>query len=81
MTQTLVTDVDELHTQVVTAVAALEGTDPLELPPLFDAIDPDALEALFAPTTSGLRFGTVEFPYAGWTISVEFDDEAVVTVR
>ncbi len=59
---------------VVSAVAAAEGVDETALPPLFHAIDPDALDSLFhqdcttdaRPRTSG----TVEFRYAGYVVSV-----------
>ncbi|WP_247730300.1 HalOD1 output domain-containing protein [Halovivax limisalsi] len=37
-----------VSTAVVFAIAETTGTDPLELPPLYDAIDPDSLDALFA---------------------------------
>lgn len=80
MRQTVVADGEELHTQIVTTVAEVTRTDPLQLPPLFDAVDPDALESLFAPTTTGTRLGTIEFPYAGRTVTVEFDDGATITV-
>lgn len=81
MRQILQDDVDGVCERIVTAVAALEDTDPAELPPLFDAVDPDALTAVFSTTGSGtIRTGRVEFPYAGYWITVEFDDGAVVTV-
>ncbi|MCU4924623.1 hypothetical protein OB905_01305 [Halobacteria archaeon AArc-dxtr1] len=81
MTQTVAADGDGVHEQIITAVAAIEQVDPIDLPPLFDAIDPDALEALFASTgIGGDRIGTIEFPYAGHTVSVVFEDSVVVTV-
>lgn len=33
---------------VVTAVAEAKGVDPLDLDPLYDSIDPDALNSLFS---------------------------------
>lgn len=58
-------------TVVVAAVAIVSETDPLELPPLREALDPDALDNLFAPTYGGRvrKTGRVEF---------EFDDHQVV---
>ncbi|WP_255171026.1 HalOD1 output domain-containing protein [Natrononativus amylolyticus] len=82
MTQSLVAGSNEIHEQIVDGVAALEGTDPLELPPLFDAVDPDALEAIFAPTDGGTpRIGRIEFPYAGHTVTVVREDEPIVRIE
>ncbi|QLK27791.1 hypothetical protein HYG81_02665 [Natrinema zhouii] len=83
MKQTLAVDTAEVHERIVTGVAALEGTDPMELPPLFDAVDPDALAAIFAATESGeRRSGSVGFPYADHQVRVEFDEigDPVVTI-
>lgn len=83
MDQTLAVDTDEVCERIVNGVAALEETDPMELPPLFDAVDPEALTALFSTTPSGTRrSGTVAFTYAGHGVRVEFDetDEPVVTI-
>jgi hypothetical protein len=53
---------------VVEAVASAEGLDPLELPvPLYDAIDPDALDALFQDDDTD---GRVEFSYYGYDVTV-----------
>lgn len=58
--------------RVVSAVAEATGTDPLELEPLNEVVDPDALDALFS--SSGLRSARpprrVEFAYAGRTVVV-----------
>lgn len=52
---------------VVTEVADLAGVDPLDLPALFDRIDPDALDSL----VDGLDNGEVEFDYAGFEVVVD----------
>lgn len=65
---------------VVRAVADAAKTDPLSLPPLFDAINPDALDDLFCDALGGHRRSgsrVVEFHYAGVHISV-FDDGRVL---
>ncbi|QCS42289.1 HalOD1 output domain-containing protein [Natrinema versiforme] len=83
MKQSLAVDTDEVHERIVTGVAALEGVDPLSLPPLFDAVDPDALTALFTTTESGgRRSGHVGFTYADHQVTIEFDesDTPVVTI-
>ncbi|MFC6974156.1 HalOD1 output domain-containing protein [Halomicroarcula sp. GCM10025709] len=67
------------HT-VISAVARYEGVDPASLtPPLFDVVDPDALDALFADRyvgTPGLRCA---FTYRGHRVEVE--SSGSVTVR
>lgn len=56
---------------VVETVAAVEGVDPLELqPPLFEAIDPEALDTLI---TSANPDTTVQFVYHEYTITVDSD--------
>ncbi|EMA45960.1 HalOD1 output domain-containing protein [Halobiforma nitratireducens] len=82
MRGTLENDTEGVCERIVTAVAALEDVDPAELPPLYEAVDPDALTAAFAETEGGTaRSGRIEFPYAGYEVSVEFGEEVVVTVE
>ena len=59
------------QTSVVIAqeIAAVEGTDPMELEPLYGAVDTDALDALFR--NSDAPDLTVEFSYGGHTVRVE----------
>jgi hypothetical protein len=62
------------HT-VVTAVAELTDSEPIELEPLFTAVDSDALERLF-DTDGGMGRRsptTVEFAYAGCDVVVSGD--------
>ncbi|MFB6129826.1 MAG: HalOD1 output domain-containing protein [Salinigranum sp.] len=61
---------------VVEAVAAAAEVSPADVdPPLAAAIDPDALDRLFAPDTDG----RVTFPYAGHEVTVTSD--GLVTVE
>ena len=53
--------------RVVDAVAAETGRDPLDLPPLAAAVDPDAVNAL----ASGDTRAVVSFPYAGRHVLVD----------
>ncbi|WP_340674443.1 HalOD1 output domain-containing protein [Natrinema zhouii] len=81
MAESLSVDTSEVIEQIISEVATRKGTDPIELPPLFEAVDPDALEAIFAPTEQGgKRVGQIQFPYAGYEITVEFENELVVSV-
>ena len=55
---------------VVTAVAARAGVEPAALTPcLYDVIDPDALEGLFARQQHDSV--AVSFAYDDWTVHVE----------
>ena len=66
---------------VIQAVAAASGRSPVRdddqdrkepLEPLYDTVDPDALDALFASTSCGSPVpGRVEFVYCGYRVSVD----------
>lgn len=76
---------------VVTATAQLHGVDAIDLPPLSEAIDPDALCQLFAPlarvaaTDGGTRGsiaparGRIGFRYAACDVTVWADGTVIVT--
>lgn len=56
---------------VVELVAEAEGLDPTELvPPLYDVVDTEALESLFADDGT---VGKVVFNYTGYEVSVFSD--------
>lgn len=58
-----------LSTAVIEKLASAENVDPETLsPPLFEAIDPDALDRLFRNTS-----GSVRFVYLGYEVIVEAD--------
>ena len=59
---------------VVAAVADRTDADPIDLPPLYEAVDADALDALFADG----RPGRVSFEYAGYEVTVCGNDEVTV---
>lgn len=65
---------------VVEAVAEAKGAAPENLtPPLYDVIDPDALDQLFtATTTAGRMDGRVVFDYDGYEIVVSGDGYVAV---
>lgn len=67
---------------VVRAVATGTRSDPTELPPLYDAVEPDALNRLFSPAESDARrtTGAAAFSYAGQRVRVE-SDGTVALVR
>lgn len=56
--------------RIVTAVAEREGTDPEILPPLFEAVDTEAVESLLQ--REDVR---VSFTYCGYRVTVTSDEE------
>lgn len=66
-----------LSFEIIAAVAEREGVDPTEVEPpeyeaLYEVLDPEALDALFAPRQNGTEraAGRVEFEYCGYDITV-----------
>jgi len=71
-------------TAVVEAIAEHEGVDPADLElPLYQAIDPDALDALFSPPEGDRDpvSGRISFVYDGYDIEVTGEGEVTVTDR
>jgi hypothetical protein len=63
--------------RVIQAAADAKDRDELELPPLYDTIDPDAFEELIA----GMSSGEISFQYAGCEITVTADAQIRVEER
>jgi len=72
-------------TAVVTAVADAEGVDETDLPPLFHAIDPDALDSLFdsrdEPPHATRTTGSISFHYHGYDVTVTANGRVEVTAQ
>ncbi|NHN40462.1 hypothetical protein G9C85_02270 [Halorubellus sp. JP-L1] len=60
---------ESVTTRIVRSVADATDSDALELPPLYDAVDPDGLETL----VEGMAEGAVAFTYADRTVTVRAD--------
>jgi hypothetical protein len=80
-TTELAVDSQPVSQTVVLAVAEATGDDAMELPPLYDTVDPDALNELFDSSTGGAvgRSGRVEFTYAGCDVTVHADERVAVS--
>jgi hypothetical protein len=64
-----------------TVAAAITSIEPdlVDARPLSDCLDPDALDALFAPNDGGQRSGAcVTFQLAGYRVTAACDGEVVV---
>lgn len=70
-----VADDQSLSEGVVAAVAAVSNTDPATMDPLAEAIDPDALDALFADQYDGTARsgGRTRFSFFGHELVVTGD--------
>ncbi|SFC62821.1 hypothetical protein SAMN05444422_11286 [Halobiforma haloterrestris] len=75
-----------LSEAVVAAVAADDGTDDVtavarEYGPLYDAIDPGALDSLFDSSGTPDRSGSVSFSYANRRVEVDSTGRVVLRSR
>ena len=74
--QTVETDSQSVSEAVIDVVAAVENTPPTELtPPLYDVVDPESLDKVFAGKAS---LGKVVFNYNSYEVSVEADGYVAV---
>lgn len=65
---------------VIEAVAEQRGCDVRDLPPLYDSIDTDALDRLFAdPAATTSR--VLRFSYDGSTVELQSDGQLTVSVN
>lgn len=62
---------------VLRTVAAVSNKTPTDLPPLYEAVDPDALEELMRSDSGQTIEAT--FPYFGYVITVRSDGEISVS--
>ncbi|XVH30334.1 HalOD1 output domain-containing protein [Haloferacaceae archaeon DSL9] len=65
----------ELTTELTSLIAAHRESSPTDLPPLYNTIDPDAIEALLRSPGTGI---SVAFSYAG--VDVHLDDNGTLSV-
>ena len=70
---------DHVSTAVINAVAATTDCEPTALSPLYDHIDPDALEALMARPNGATKGIMVAFSYDG--VDVRVDNSGCIAVQ
>ncbi len=67
---------ESLSVRVLEAVAAIRNTDPTDLDPLDEYIDPDSLNSIFEPTaTKSGTHGSLSFAYEGLLVIIHSDGE------
>lgn len=64
-----------MSSRLVTEIASRKSVEPASVePPLYEVVDPDALDSLFTGTDSTTRTkGRVKFDYAGYQVIVSAD--------
>lgn len=67
---------DSLSLSVIEAIADATDTDPVELEPLYNVVDPEALDQLFQGTTPATA--RVQFSYGEHTVEVRSDGTILV---
>lgn len=68
--------------QIVESVADKEGVEPAQLaPPLYETIDPDALDALFDPSQQATSRREFTFEYNGYEVHLLKTDTPEKPVR
>lgn len=73
---------ESITESIIDCVAHESGRDSFELPPLWNSIDPEALESLFASTRANhTRSGRVEFTYCGYSVTVEDGEEVTISLE
>ncbi|GAB3674914.1 HalOD1 output domain-containing protein [Halopiger thermotolerans] len=69
---------DSLVVAIVEAVATVTGDDPIDMPPLFDTVNPEALSELVAPSPPRDQYVEVTFEYQGCRVTVSSDGDMTV---
>ncbi len=64
-----------ISTVIAETIARHKDVDPVDLDPLYTTIDPEALDALFAPLNNGKAraSGQIRFTHAGYKVTVTSD--------
>lgn len=70
MSQTMTRGPETVTAAVVEEIADAEGVAVFDVAPLFENIDPDALEAMFADPAAADHV-TVEFSHSGYRVTID----------
>ena len=69
---------DPISQQVIEAVADAKGVDPLDLPPLYDSVDPDALDSLFGHDGSSAAIASLTVEIGDCEVTIRGSGDVVV---
>lgn len=74
-------DDESIPTAVIMGVAAITNTPPTDLDPMFETLDPDALDQLFHPSARGSSrdAGWVSFHLNGCAVRIYATEEIEIT--
>lgn len=61
--------------RIISETASIEGVDPTDLPPLYNSVDPDALEQMVESLDETC---TIKFDYSGYSVTVTGDGSVSV---
>jgi hypothetical protein len=69
-----------LSEQIISGLAEAKGADPLEIDPLYETVDVDALNDLFAPKMDGTprKVGSIMLEHDGFVVTVRDDGDVDV---
>ena len=67
-----------VSTKVVQQVAAVTGQEVAQLQPLYDTIDPEALDAIMNSGAADTPSPIIQFTYSGYRITVDESGEVSV---
>lgn len=68
-------------TALVEAFCDATDARPTDLPPLYETIDPDAIDATLDSLAGDSHAGSVEFTYAGYRVTLTADGEGTIRER
>lgn len=61
--------------RIIESIAEQEGMDPIDLPPLYDSVDPESLNELIRSTGQGV----IAFNYENYRVIINSDNRVQVT--
>jgi hypothetical protein len=73
--------VDPLSVAIPEMVARCEDCHPCSLPPMYDSVDPEALDELFSTDQRAASGLGISFDYAGYTVKVDTDSLSVTSTQ
>jgi hypothetical protein len=71
------TEWDSLTAAIIDVLAALTDNQPETMDPLYDVVDPDALDALFHSQSE--QIGRIQFHYGGHDVTMQSEGQLIIT--